>query len=342
MNVILIAVSKIEKYGEFKMIHGNFKTPIVKYLYCLFFIVSGVIIASFSLAWGIDAIKQGKTAPAIFCFGFTVIGVLDGLCSIFAFQFNRSAKLEIDDQKIDAVFGNGKEIHEPVCNIRRAELIRGGKTIQLYFDDNVYWITYLENAKEICEFITSLVVNHPIMDVEKAKSNLQKSLVKFIVMAVVTMIVTVMMFVNIAWCVALTDNKSLGDFSDSQTTVFVCFAIAEVITVVLAMLLADRTGKLKKKYEVCRSTLLTSMAEHHKEDALHNYGGIVTVKYFSDYTYRIIVFAPDTEYYEYMLEMFDLKTCRWVASFDKPIGSKNLSRLFDDIEERFNDVMLID
>ena len=100
--------------------------------------------------------------------------------------------------------------------------------------------------------------------------------------------------------------------------------------------------ELKKKYEVCRSTLLTSMAEHHKEDALHNYGGIVTVKYFSDYTYRIIVFAPDTEYYEYMLEMFDLKTCRWVASFDRPIGSKNLSRLFDDIEERFNDVILID
>ena len=43
---------------------GIFKTHIKKYLFCLFFIIAGSIIAVKFGLWGIDAVRSGKIAAA--------------------------------------------------------------------------------------------------------------------------------------------------------------------------------------------------------------------------------------------------------------------------------------
>ena len=87
---------------------GVFKTHIKKYLFCLFFIIAGSIIAVKFGLWGIDAVRSGKIAAAIFSFTFTVIGVFFCIFSILLFNHNKGAYLTIDNNKIDAHFGYGR------------------------------------------------------------------------------------------------------------------------------------------------------------------------------------------------------------------------------------------
>ncbi len=322
---------------------GVFKTHIKKYLFCLFFIIAGSIIAVKFGLWGIDAIRSGKIAAAIFSFAFTVIGLIFGMFSILLFNHNKGAYLTIDNNKIDAYFGYGSELHESISSIKKVEPMRGGTGISLYFPDRICYIINLENAKEICNFITSLNDgSQSYMTVDEATSNLSKHKNRFVRLLILTFVFVILLFVHIAWCVLLTEGKDLGDFSQRENIVFVGFAVSELITVGVTFFLADRCGKQNKICELSKLTLLSAAATEHKNESLEKYPSVIGKKYFDDNTYRIVIFAPESDVFAYMLERFDLPSKSWISCYNTAKVFNYLSELYEDIDESFEDVILKD
>lgn len=322
---------------------GIFIPSIWKYVFGIFFILSGSFIAIRFGIWGIDAIRAGAIAAAVFCFTFAVIGLLLGVSAIFLFNHNKRAYLTVDDQKIDAQFGFGNELHEPISKIKKATLSRDAKGVELYLADRICWITGLKNAKEICTYILSVNSGaRSVMSVDEAKSNLLKRKKIFMKYLVLTVVFVGMLFAHISWCVLLTDGKDLGTFSQRDNLVFVGFAVAELITFVLAFVFADKYGKQNKICQLSRATLISAAATEHKNDSLNKYPNVIGKKYFDDNTYRIVIFAPQSDAFAYILEHFDPSSQKWINCYDAPREFGDLSELYDDIEESFNDVILED
>ena len=322
---------------------GVFYTPIKKYIRCLFFIISGSFIAVRFGLWGIDAVREGKTANAIFCFVFVLIGFLFGVFSIFLFNYNKGASLRVDGKNVSARFGFESEIHEPMSKIKKAELIRGGRSIMLYFPDRVCFITHLANAKEICEYIcANISKSSPVMTVDEATENLRKHNKKRYLYLCLTVVFFSIMLVHIAWCVLLTNGKGFEAFSENDTLVFAGFAVAEIVTVILTFIFADKCGKQNKICETSRFTLLSAAAAEQKETGIEKYPNIIDKKFFDGYTYRIIIFHPADDVYAYMLERFDLTGSSWKPCYDAAIGFDNLPDLYDHLEESFDDVIFED
>lgn len=322
---------------------GIFKTPIIKYIFCLLFIVTGTFIAIKFGLWGVDTIHSGKIAISIFCFIFALLGILLCLTSIFLFKYNKGAYLVIDENKIDARCGYEIELHELVSNIRKVELLRGETSILLYFSDWIYQIINLENAKEIYNFIISINDgSQSYMTVDEATSNLTKHRNKYIKLLVLTLVFVVLLFVHIVWCVLLTKGKNLGDFSQREDIVFVGFAFAELITVIVTFIFANKCGKQNKIYKLSKLNLLTATAIEHKYESIERYQNRIGVKFFDDYTYRIIMFKPEIDVFAYTLERFDLPSKSWIDCYDEPKVFDHFNEMYDDIEETFEDFILQD
>jgi len=326
-----------------KEMKGVFRTPIRKYVFCLFFIVTGSIIAVKFGIWGIDEIRIGAIASAVFNFGFAILGLFFYTFAIYLFKHNKGAYLIVDDQMINARYGLGDELHEPVSMIRKVTLMRSGTGIELYLADRICRIINLNNAKEICSYILSVNSGaRSIMSVDEAESNLFKHKKAFVKHLVLTIVFGAMMFAHIAWCVILTEGKDLGDFSESDTMVFVRFAVAELITLVIAFFFADKCGKQKKICELSKATLLSAAATEHRDDSLDRYPNVIRKKFFDNNTYRIVIYAPESDVFAYMLERFDLSAKGWVPCYDTPRRFNYLSELHDSIEELFDGVILED
>ena len=87
---------------------------------------------------------------------------------------------------------------------------------------------------------------------------------------------------------------------------------------------------------------MSAAATEHKNDALDRYPNVIGKKYFDDNTYRIVIYAPESDVFAYMLERFDFSANEWGNCYDAARGFKALSELYDDIEESFADVILED
>ena len=321
--------------------NGEFKQPFRKYIFCLFFIFSGSFIAIRFSLWGIEEIQSSHISSCIFCFTFAVLGLVFGFLSIFIFRFNRKAFLKIEDGKIDAEFGWEQELHIELNDITNAE--NQGKHLKLFLDSNVIWIYDLINAKDLCQYILSHISksSNPV-NIEEVKRRHQKSKKSYICYLVATIITGVLLFVNIGWCVFLTEGKDLAYFSKSDDVIFLAFAFAEIFTVILTFLLASKCGKKLEIFNISKLHILSVSALKHKSDALDKYPNVITKKYFDHYTYRIVVFAPKENIFAYMLERFDMKTHSWVLCYESAKGFGILSDLYEELDSSFEDVILED
>ena len=321
--------------------NGEFKQSFRKYIFCLFFIFSGSFIAIRFSLWGIEEIQSSHISSCIFCFAFAVLGLLFGFLSIFIFRFNRKAFLKIDDGKIDAEFGWEQELHIELNDITNAE--NQGKHLKLFLDSNVIWIYDLINAKDLCQYILSRISksSNPV-NIEEVKHRHQKSKKSYICDLVATIITGAFLFVNIGWCVFLTEGKDLAYFSKSDDVIFLAFAFAEIFTVILTFLLASKCGKKLEIFNISKLHILSVSALKHKSDALDKYPNVITKKYFDHYTYRIVVFAPKENIFAYMLERFDMKTHSWVFCYESAKGFGILSDLYEELDSSFEDVILED
>ena len=321
------------------MVRGEFKSSFVKYLFCLFFILSGSFIAIRFSLWGIDEIRANHVSAVVFCFSFAVFGLLFGVLSIFVFQFNRKAFLNMENGKIDAQFGWGQELHAELGDITHAE--NHGKHLKLFVGGNVIWIHNLLNAKDLCEAILSgtAACAAPV-NVKHAEERYRKSQKSFVAGLIDTVFVGAFLFVNIGWCVFFTEGKALNDLSPSEDMVFLAFVFAEIVTVIFSFFLADRCGKKLEVFRLCKLQVLSAYALEHKTDGLAPYPNILMRKYFDHYTYRIVVFAPKADVFAYMLERFDAKSRSWIPCYEVVRGFHILSELYDELEHAFADVML--
>ena len=321
--------------------NGEFKQSFRKYIFCLLFIFSGSFIAIRFSLWGIEEIRSSHISSCIFCFTFAVLGLLFGFLSIFIFRFNRKAFLKIDDGKIDAEFGWEQELHIELNDITNAE--NQGKHLKLFLDSNVIWIYDLINAKDLCQYILSRISksSNPV-SIEEVKHRHQKSKKSYICYLVATIITGAFLFVNIGWCVFLTEGKDLAYFSKSDDVIFLAFAFAEIFTVILTFLLASKCGKKLEIFNMSKLHILSVSALKHKSDALDKYPNVITKKYFDHYTYRIVVFAPKENIFAYMLERFDMKTHSWVFCYESAKGFGILSDLYEELDSSFEDVILED
>lgn len=320
---------------------GVFKTPFSKYVYSLFFILSGSAIAVRFALWGIDSVRAGKTAAAIFCFTFVLGGLVFGSFAVFAFNYNRGAYLTVEDGKIDARFGWDEKIHADASSVLKAELGRDGKSAELIFADRACRITGLENARDVCIFISSKTAGkRPSVPIDDVRTTLTKAQKKSTVFLVLTALFIALSFVHIGWCVALTEGKDLSDFSTGDSLLFTAFAAAELLTMTLALFFADRCGKQRRITGTCRRALLTAAATEHKDDSLDKIPHLIEVKYFDEYAYRIvIIYSPEHGVYAYMLERFDLISLSWKQCYDAARGFNDKSDLYDDIKECFDNVI---
>lgn len=321
--------------------NGEFKQSLRKYIFCLFFILSGSFIAIRFSLWGIEEIQLNHTASSVFCFTFAVFGLLFGFLSIFVFQFNRKAFLKIEDGKIEAQFGWGEELYTELNNIANAE--NQGKHLKLYIDDSVIWIYNLVNAKDLCQYILSHISNPSnTINIEEAKFKHQKNKQSFIKYLIATIIAGAFLFIHIGWCVFLTEGKDLTDFSKLDDVVFLAFAFSEIFTIIIAFLLASKCGKKLAALNITKFQILSANAVEHKNDALDKYPNVITKKYFDHYTYRIVVFSPKENIFAYMLERFDIKTLSWMFCYESAKGFEILSDLYEELDSSFEDVIFED
>ena len=151
-----------------------------------------------------------------------------------------------------------------------------------------------------------------------------------------------LLFINIGWCVFLTEERELNDFSSSDDFVFVAFVFAEVLTVLLAFFMANKGGKVREILSICKHHIEAAVASEHKCHALDRYSNLILKKYFNDYTYRIIVFSPKEGIFAYRLERFHMKTLSWQSCYDVPKCFGRLDDLYDDLDACFEDVILED
>ena len=89
-------------------------------------------------------------------------------------------------------------------------------------------------------------------------------------------------------------------------------------------------------------TLLSAAATEHKNESLEKYPSVIGKKYFDDDTYRIVIFAPESDVFAYMLECFDLPSKSWISCYNTAKVFNYLSELYEDIDESFEDVILKD
>ena len=111
---------------------------------------------------------------------------------------------------------------------------------------------------------------------------------------------------------------------------------------VLRAFFADKCGKQNKICQLSRATLISDAATEHKNDSLDKYPNVIGKKFFNDNTYRIVIYAPENDVFAYMLERFDPSAQKWINCYDAPRKFGDLSELYDDIEESFNEVILED
>ena len=293
--------------------------------------------------WGIDAVRSGKVASAIFCFGFLAFGFLLGVLAIFLFHFNRGACLTVDGQRIDARYGVGMELHTDLANVQKIELDGNGKGICLHLTNRICRIAGLENAKELCHFISSAIGKpREEMTVDQATALLKRAGRKYTVWFALALLTVVLMFAHTGWCVLLTGGRDLAEFSKEDTIVFAGYAVAELATMILLFRVAFRCRNWYQLRQTCRFTLLSSAAIAHKNEGLEKYPGFLAKKFFYGYTYRIVIFSPESGVFAYMLERFDLPSASWMFCYESAVGFENLTDLYENLDNVFGHVVLED
>ena len=320
---------------------GEFKHSFSKYIFSLFFVFSGIFIAVRFSLWGIAELQSSRISSAVFSFSFVALGLLFGFLSVFIWLFNKDAFLRIADGKIDARFGFGTELHAKLRDIENAE--NQGKNLKLTVGGNIIWIYNLVNAKDLCRYILSRIstCSSPF-NIEEAKTRYEKSKKGHIIYLIATIFAAAFLFINIGWCVFLTAGKQLADFSEFNDAVFLAFTFAEILTVIITFLFADKCGKKLEAFKLAKVQIVSVLAFERKSDALDTYPNIIAKKYFDHYTYRLIVFAPQKDVFAYMLERFDVETLSWISCYDSAKGFESLADLDEEMNDAFQDVMLTD
>ena len=314
--------------------NGEFKRSFRTYILAFILALSGAILAIRFSIWGVQEVLLGRMAACLFCCTFALLGATLVVLSIFILHFNQNASLFVSDDSLHAQFSWKRVVHVDLKNVTNAT--RYGNNLKLYTYDDIAWIYGLTNAKEICEYLLSRIERRGFtVDIETARHRYQKSKKAFICYLAITVFVCALLFINIGWCVCLTEGTELDSFSKSDDLVFLAFAFAEIFTFVLAFFLANKCGKALDNLNMFKSHILSAAAQEHMNEGLDQYHNVITKRYLDNYAHRIVIFSPYEEIFAYMLERFDIKTLAWLPCYERAVTFDLLSELYDVLDQIF-------
>ena len=290
---------------------------------------------------GIDAIVRGVgMASAVFCLLFSVFGLAFVCLSIVIFNFNRSAFLEVDQNTLQAAFGWGEKISVSLDDI--VDAYASGQYLVLWTKQKGqtgYVINGLKNAVDIGIYILNRI---PAVvwekDLEEEAEKLRSEKKKFYILLCATIACMIAMFANIGLCVWLTDEKNLSDFTKHDDMVFLMFVFVEIITMIVAFLLASRCGVAMRNKNRHAFTLIACKAFENRKNGLEKYSDVDSVWYYASATQRVVIYRSGSGY-GYMLEGYKLDK-GWMVAYPTPYTFETYEELYEDISFRFSDVIL--
>ena len=174
-------------------------------------------------------------------------------------------------------------------------------------------ISHLENSYNIYVYIFSKI------KLQKDSGNLMKMAIannkrrKNAIVGVISLIV--LMFINIFVCVILTEERDIVDFTARDTKIFLIFSITEIIVFVIMLLLVFLSNMFYRKSIYSMRMLCYYTAIKLKDRDIKTSEQIVEVKYFVDYSKRLVVIKVEEKSYFYFDAFFfnenNPKSSRW-------------------------------
>ncbi|MBQ8351176.1 MAG: hypothetical protein IJY20_03920 [Clostridia bacterium] len=320
---------------------GVFKSRVQLVVFASCSLVMSSVIAVRFLLWGIAEGTSGNPAASAFSLAFAVFGLLWGILSILLLRYNHHASLIVDSESLRVKCGWREECVLPLAKITDATL--NGQTLLLSLGADGMTVHGLTNAKEICQYLRRVIARSPErMNVQKEKNLCLLYRKKQRLYLFPTIACCLLLFVHIAWFVALTEGRELSAFSAGDNQIFLAFTVAELLTVVLAFLFAQACGKARIAYEQSKKRCSRAVAWAHRQADLSEYGGVLRVRYVDGEPLRVVVFALHKELYAYVLEKFDLTTMQWRSCYSGPRTVGSLSEMAEELDDVFGDLIFED
>lgn len=305
---------------------------------CLAFLcwIFGAAIAIRFLIWACEEFPK-SVASGILGICLCVSGVLLVGVGVLLFLYNRGASLEITTKNVIIKSGLKKEFTLSIIKIFDAE--NKGKTLRLITDeDKIIRVSSLKNAKELCEYLRHELSRReerldPLLE-EKNRKTFHK---KYKLSLTFAIILSLLILLNIGWCILLVGIKPFGEFTESDNTAFEVFIFAEILSIFGSVWLWRVSASSRIQYNHCVARLARSIAKANRTDGLNAYENVVEVKYFDRGLYRIIIFAPDAVRCAYMTERFEPEKCVWEKCYENPKAFSSIERLYTELDGEFRD-----
>lgn len=279
---------------------GKFiKSPVCIWFGAIIFLTCiGLLIGS--CFWCKGAFASNNIADGMFSIMailfFLFVGFFAALMCLTIFS-----KLELDNIKITGYivfYGRFSIDYSEITFVTRHNYLirlylKNGKTID---------ISALENSYKTYVYIFSRI--KPQKDGENlmkiATTNNKRR--KNAIVGVISLIV--LMFVNIFVCVILTGEKDFADFTTRDTKIFVIFSITEILVFVMMFFLVFLSNIFYRKSIHSMRMLCYYTAIKLKDKGIEKIEQIVEVKYFVDYSKRLVVIKAEDESYFYFDAFF--------------------------------------
>ena len=294
---------------------GGFFSKLRGIILSLFFGIVGTV---GGILFGImlfSDLSSVSLAEFVFLFLMMCFMLLLGCFGILLLLYNKGAYFSADDAGISAKFG----LHDPLNwtweEILRIELAPNTLTVKLK-NEKTYLVPFLVNARELYDYCKAHLAKRKIPSAEVIRAEIQeakqkrKKYIAYIVFAFATVFGAIFFS-------AYYVGEDLHALAVPQTIVFVCCTILEIAAVVVAFILADRSGKYTRKILDLQIDFAKAFVQEKtaKELALPH---VVRLLYFEDCRWRVAIHKTVDErretFYCYVLELFDFETEDWTTT----------------------------
>lgn len=292
---------------------GVFFSKLRGILLSLLFIVGGTAAAILLGVVLFSGLSSISLAEFLFFFLIMCFMLLLACLGILLLLYNHGAYFVADEVGISAKFG----LHDPKswtwAEIQRMDLAPNMLTVKLK-DGKTYFIGLLANAKELHDYCKSHLAVNKLSSAEVIREELQtakQKRKKYIVYIVLAFAVVFGVFIFSIYYV----GEDLHALTISQTAAFVCCTVTEIVAVVVAFILAERSGKYTRMISDLQSDFMKVLV-HEKTKKELACPHVVRLLYFEDCRYRVAVHKTEDErggdtYYCFMLEQFNFGTEDW-------------------------------
>ncbi|MBQ9134184.1 MAG: hypothetical protein IJX64_06600 [Clostridia bacterium] len=292
---------------------GVFFSKLRGILLSLLFIVGGTAAAILLGVVLFSDLSSVSLAEFLFLFLMMCFMLLLACLGILLLLYNHGAYFVADEMGISAKFG----LHDPKswtwAEILRIDFAPNQLIVKLK-NGKTYSVGFLVNAKELYDYCRPHIAERKLPSAEVIRGQLHTAKQKRRLYIVYIVLAFAVVFGAIFFS-GYYVGEDLHALTVSQTGVFVCCTVAEIVAVVIAFVLAEYSGKYTRMQSDLQSDLMKALVPEKTKKAFAD-AHVVRLMYFEDYRYRVSVHTAEDErgggtYYCFMLERFNLGTEDW-------------------------------